>query len=80
MGLRTYESHATLRSCTPLHVRVLFVVCVGWAQAICRNKMLSLIFFFIPLVELTNQKMGNCRHYILYPLRLGPPFLMMLEL
>ena len=52
---------------------------VGWAQAICRNKMLSLIFL-IPLAELTNQKMGICRYYILYPLRLGPPFPMMLEL
>ena len=27
------------------HVCVLFAVCVGWAQAIHRNKMFCLLFF-----------------------------------
>ena len=38
-----------------------------------KQNVLSLILS-IPLVELTNQKRGICRHRILYPLRLGPPF------
>ena len=38
-----------------------------------KQNVLSLILL-IPLVKLTNQKMGICRHHILYPLRLGLPF------
>ena len=32
------------------------------------------LIFFIPITKLTNQKKGICRHLILYPLRLRPPF------
>ena len=39
-----------------------------------KQNVLSLILL-IPLVKLTNQKRGICRHRILYLLRLGPPFL-----
>ena len=38
-----------------------------------KQNVLSLILL-IPLVELTNQKRGICRHCILYPLRLRLPF------
>ena len=38
-----------------------------------KQNVLSLILF-IPLVKLRNQKRGICRHRILYPLRLKPPF------
>ena len=43
--LWTYESHAALRSYTPPHVCMICVVCMGWAQAIRRNKMFCLLFF-----------------------------------
>jgi len=46
VGIRTYKSHVTLRSCTLPHVCVLCVVCVGWASAVCRNKMFCLLFFW----------------------------------
>ena len=39
-----------------------------------KQNILSLILL-ISLVKLTNQKRGICRHRILYPLRLRPPFL-----
>ena len=39
-----------------------------------KQNVLSLILL-IPLVKLTNQKRGICRHRILYPLRLEPSFL-----
>ena len=38
-----------------------------------KQNVLSLILL-IPLVKLTNQKRGICRHRILYPLRLEPLF------
>ena len=38
-----------------------------------KQNFLSLILLF-PLAKLTNQKWGICRHRILYPLRLRPPF------
>ena len=38
-----------------------------------KQNVLSLILL-IPLMELMNQKRGICRHCILYPLQLGPPF------
>ena len=71
--IQTYESPATLWSCTLPHVCMLCVVCLGWAQVICRNKMLSFILL-IPLTKLTNQNRGICRDLILYPLRLRPSF------
>ena len=43
VGLRTYKSHITLRSCTPPNVCILFVV--GWARAICQKKKFCLLFF-----------------------------------
>ena len=38
-----------------------------------KQNVLSLILCIL-LVKLTNQKRGICRHRILYPLRLEPPF------
>ena len=38
-----------------------------------KQNVLSLILL-IPFAKLTNQKKGICRHHILYPLQLGPPF------
>ena len=55
---------------------VLCVVCCVYGLGpshMSKQNVLSLILF-IPLVKLTNQKRGICRHYILYPLRLEPPF------
>ena len=42
--------------------------------AVCQNKNILFLILLIPLANLTNQKRGICRHCILYPLRLGPPF------
>ena len=39
-----------------------------------KQNVLSL-FLLILLAKLMNKNMGICRHRILYPLRLGPPFL-----
>ena len=39
------ESHTTLRSCTLPHVYVLFTICMGWARAVCQNKIFCLLFF-----------------------------------
>ena len=49
--------------------------CVHGLVLSCSSKqnVLSLIIL-IPLAKLTNQKKGICRHCILYPLRLEPPF------
>jgi len=38
-----------------------------------KQNFLSLIILIL-LAELTNQKRGICRHRILYPLQLWPPF------
>ena len=38
-----------------------------------KQNILSLILLIL-LTELTNQKRGICKHRILYPLRLRPPF------
>ena len=54
---------------------VLCALYVGLAQAVRRNKIFFLsLILLIPLVKLTNQKRGICRHRILYSLRLGPSF------
>ena len=74
VGLWTYESYAALQSCTPPHVCVMCVVCMGWAQAIRQNKMFLSFIILIPLVKLTNQKRGTCRHLILYFIRIRPSF------
>ena len=39
---RTFESYATLQP----YVCVFCAVCVGWAQAVRRNKMFCLLFFW----------------------------------
>ena len=51
---------------------LVFVICKLLAQS-----QINLVFFFFwfPLMKLTNQKKDICRHRILYPLRLEPPFL-----
>ena len=43
------------------------------ANRTSEQNVLSLILLIL-LAKLTNQKMGICRHCILYPLRLRPPF------
>ena len=50
------------------------VVCVGWARAIRQNKMFLSFIILIPLVKLTNQKRGTCRHLILYLIWIRPSF------
>ena len=79
VGIWTYESHATLRSCTSPYVCVMCVVCVGWARAVCQNKILSLILLIL-LAKLMNLKKGIYRYCILYPYDLGPRSLMMLNI
>ena len=48
-------------------------VCGLGPRCTSKKNYLSLILL-IPLAKLTNKKMGICRHCILYPLQLGPPF------
>ena len=48
-------------------------VCGLGPSRMSKQNVLSLILL-IPLVKLMNQKKGICRHRILYPLQLGPPF------
>ena len=43
--IRTYESHATLWSCTLPYVCMKRVMCVGWARVVHQNKMFCLLFF-----------------------------------
>ena len=45
VGLRTYESHAALRSCTPPHICVMSIVCVSWARTIRQKKNFCFLFF-----------------------------------
>ena len=50
VGIRTYESNTTLRSRIPPHLCMMYVVCMGQAQDVRRNKKFCLLFiyFFIP--------------------------------
>ena len=62
-----YEVTLALCMRVVCHVHRLGLICTS------KQNVLSLILL-ISLAELTNQKMGICRHHILYPLQLGPPF------
>jgi len=59
VGIQTYESHTTLWSCTPPHVRDMCHVCGLDLSCTSKQIFLSLILL-IPLAELTNQKRGIC--------------------
>ena len=62
---------------TELHptpcIHVVCHMCGLGPSCMSKQNVLSLILL-IPLVKLMNQKKGICRHRILYPLQLGPPF------
>ena len=71
LNIRIPHNSAELHPAPCMHI----VCCVhglGLSYTLKRN-VLSLILL-IPLVELMNQKRGICRHRILYPLQLRPPF------
>jgi len=58
VGIRTYESHATLQSCTLPHVCVVCHVRGLGPSRTSKQNVLSLILLIL-LAELTNQKEGH---------------------
>ena len=74
VGIWTYECHATLLE---LHLAPcmhdVYRVCRLESSHTSKQNFLSLILLIL-LSKLMNQKRDICRCYILYPLRLGPPF------
>ena len=54
-------------------MRVVFYMRKLGSSHMLKQNVLPL-FLLILLAKLTNQNKGICRHLILYPLRLGPPF------
>ena len=56
-----------------LCMRVVCHVCGLGSSRTSKQNVLSLILLIL-LPKLINQKRGNCRHCILYPLQFGPPF------